>query len=388
MPFREVSKVQTRREFVTLALRPGANKSELCRRFGISRPTGDKWLERFAAEGVSGLEDRSRRPRSSPRRVSTSTEERVLQLREETGWGGRKIAARLRALGYSKVPSPSTVTDILRRHGRLQSSGRPPGPWQRFERAAPNELWQMDFKGHFAMDGGRCHPLTILDDHSRYAVCLQAMTNERGQGVQARLEATFRRYGVPDAFLVDNGSPWGARGPSRHTRLTVWLMRMGIGVMHSRPRHPQTLGKDERFHRTLKYELLERQRLATLSQCQWHFDRWRSRYNHDRPHEALQMQVPAHLYTQSRRSMPTTLPRIDYDAGEAVRKVQGKGEISFRGQVYCIGKAFRGHRVALRPTTSDGVLDVYFHRFRVASITLRSRRDQSADCVNDVSAHL
>jgi transposase InsO family protein len=279
-----------REEFARLALAPGANKSELCRRLGISRSNGHKWLKRYLAQGRAGLCDRSRRPQHSPRRTSPAVEGEVLRLREESNnaWGGRKIERVMHDGGWVEVPTPSTITEILRRHGKLEERRREhPGTYQRFERAAPNELWQMDFKGHFPLAHGRCHALTVLDDHSRYALTIAACPNEQDATVRAQLVAVFRRYGLPFAMLMDNGSPWGNAGDQPHTAFTVWLMRLGVAVTHCRPLHPQTQGKEERFHRSLKAEVLAGKSFRDLTACQHAFTRWRHVYNHERPHEAL-----------------------------------------------------------------------------------------------------
>ena len=221
MPFRAVSMMDRKREFVVFATAEGANLRELCRRFGISAPTAYKWLARYRREGLAGLMDRSRRPRVSPLQTPAAIEAKVLAVRERSNnaWGGRKIKRALEDWGEAGIPAASTITEILRRYDRLTEAGaaQHPGPWQRFERESPNELWQMDFKGHFAMHSGRCHPLTALDDHSRYNVCLEACANEQGSTVQSRLDRTFRRYGLPEAFFVDNGGPWGDAGGQRWT---------------------------------------------------------------------------------------------------------------------------------------------------------------------------
>ena len=175
-------------------------------------------------------------------------------------------------------------TEVLRRHGQLdpaESARRV--PLQRFERSAPNELWQMDFKGHIAMDRGRCHPLTVLDDHSRYSIGVIACANETEQTVKTHLTGLFRRHGLPSAMLADNGAPWGGSGVTGYTALEVWLMRVGIRLYHGRARHPQTQGKEERFHRTLDVELLQANRFADLTACQTAFDAFRHIYNTSPP---------------------------------------------------------------------------------------------------------
>jgi transposase InsO family protein len=372
MPWQEVSIMSLRKEFVLLASREGANLRALCRQFGISAKTGYKLLKRYQGEGEAGLEDRSRRPTSSPRRTPPEIEAAVVAVRDlHPAWGGRKLRARLDALGRTDLPSPSTITAILRRHDRLDvAKSVPPAAWQRFEHAAANDLWQMDFKGHFALREGRCHPLTVLDDHSRYAVCLRACANEQAGTVQAALTDTFRRYGLPWRMTMDNGSPWGDDGLNPYTTLTVWLLRLGIAVSHSRPYHPQTQGKDERFHRTLNAEVLAYAHFADQAAAQQRFDSWRSVYNLERPHQALGMQPPISRFRPSPRPFPETLPAIEYGPDDRVRKVQAKGELHYRGRAFNIGHAFHGYPVALRPSDQDGVLDVFFCQHRIACLNL------------------
>ena len=361
MPWQEVSTVSLRKEFVMLALQPGANHRELCRRFNISAKTGYKFLKRYREQGDQGLADRSRRPHRSPRRTAETIEQASVALYRQFGWGGRKLRRRLLDLGYTAVPSASTLTAILHRHGLIEpEKSSQHRAFVRFERARPNELWQMDFKGHFAIDNGRCHPLTVLDDHSRFSLALVACGNERTDTVKLALVRTFRRYGLPQCLLLDNGAPWSSMAPHRLTPLSVWLLRQGIALTRSRPRHPQTLGKDERFHRTLDYELIARQRFRSLTHCQHHFRRWQHTYNFERPHESLDMNVPAHRYQPSTRAYPETLPALDYDSGELVRRVQAQGEIFLHGRVYRIPDCLRGQHVALRPSDNEPRLNVFF----------------------------
>jgi transposase InsO family protein len=269
------------------------------------------------------------------------------------------------------VPAASTITDILRRHDLLdprEAAKHRAG--RRFAADAPNDLWQMDFKGHIALRHGRCHPLTVLDDHSRYSLAVEACGDERTGTVRGRLVALFRRYGLPWRLLADNGAPWGDAATD-DTTLTVWLLRLGITVSHGRPYHPQTQGKEERFHRTLKAELLAGETFADLAAAQAAFDRWRLSYNQERPHEALDLATPGSRYVPSPRPYPETLPAIEYGPDDAVRKVQYDGEVHFAGRVSRVSKAFRGERVAVRPTPTDGVWAVYFATHRIAQIDLR-----------------
>lgn len=380
MPWREVSVVDERREFVRLALQEGVNRRDLCRRFGIHPDTGYKWLGRLVGGGE--LTDCSRRPHSSPARTNALIEARIVALRDEhPAWGARKIAHCLEREGIS-CPAPSTVHAILRRHGRIVA---PPGgaaASERFERPAPNELWQMDFKGWVQLGNeGRCHPLTVVDDHSRFAVCLAACANERGQTVQAKLTTTFCHYGLPDCFFVDNGTPWGEPSGERWTRFSVWLLKLGIDVIHSRPYHPQSRGKNERFHRTLKAEVFAFRRFRDLAEVQHAFDRWREVYNFDRPHQGLDYDVPATRYRPSPRAMPNQLPQVEYDEQEIVRMVPTSNDyVRFKGARWKVPQAFRGERVAIRPSNTDGLYGVFFGAHQIATIDLTN-----AKSVGDVS---
>lgn len=374
MPWKECSTMSQRREFVTLALLHDRTFAELFDTYGISTKTGYKWLGRHREQGLAGLEDRSRRPHGSPNRTSEAMEDTILALRQQhPAWGGRKLRRRLTDLGHTRVPVPSTITEILRRHGQIhpeESAKRQ--AWQRFEHDAPNALWQMDFKGDFPVETGeRCYPLTVLDDHSRFSVGLQACPNQRAATVQPALTELFRRYGLPETLLMDNGPPWGHEG-TFYTRFAAWLIRLGVTVSYSRPYHPQTLGKDERFHRSLKHELLSRESFRDLVHCQQRFDHWQAIYNHQRPHDSLQLQVPATRYCCSSRAFPEQMDPIDYGPGALVRKVQHNGEISYRNRYVMLGRAFHGYPVALRYTDVDGVMDIYFCHQRIATLDVRT----------------
>ena len=372
MPWSEVSVMDQRREFVRLALQEGANRRDLCRRFGISADVGYKWLARWQA-GDRELSDRSRRPNTMPRRSEAVIEAQVLAVRDKhPAWGARKIAHCLKR-DQHPVPAASTVHQILCRNGRIKpSDNAPPSPGHRFEKEAPNLLWQMDFKGHMPLaNGTQCHPLTVVDDHSRYVLCLKACANEQRFTVQDHLTATFRRYGLPEAFYTDNGSPWGDTSGIRWTGLKVWLLKLGVRVVHARPRHPQARGKNERFHRTLKAEVFAMRRFRNLPDVQRAFDSWRLIYNLERPHQGLGMDVPASRFKPSCRAMPSRLPEVQYDSGEIVRTVSStRHYISFKGQMWKVPQAFAGERLAIRPLDGDGYYGIFFASWQVASIDL------------------
>lgn len=373
MPWEEVSVMSQRREFVRLAQGEGPNLRDLCRRFGISPTTGYKWLERFHSGGEAALADLPRRPHHSPRQTCPKMEELMLKVRDaHPAWGGRKLQAYVTAQGHRQVPSPSTITAILRRHGRIDpTEGAKHRAWQRFEHQEPNQLWQMDFKGHFALREGRCHPLTVLDDHSRFSLGLEACGDERTLTVHQRLTNIFRRYGLPERMVMDNGAPWGLDANHHHTLLTVWLLRLGIGVSHGRPYHPQTQGKDERFHRTLALEVLRGAIFQDLGHCQEAFDSWREVYNLERPHQALGMAVPASRYQVSPRPFPDQLPPVEYGTEDKVRRVQDQGWFTWKARNVKVSAAFKGMKVAIKPTTIDGLWDVFFMTNKLCQIDLR-----------------
>jgi transposase InsO family protein len=379
MPWQEVSIVEQRREMVLLANMEGANRREVFRRFGVSAQTGYKWLGRVAAG--AGLADRSRRPRHSPGQSAPELEAAILAVRDaHPSWGARKLAAVLVREGWVP-PAASTVHGILQRNGRIvpPAGGAPAAG--RFERPAPNELWQMDFKGRFRLGNGAwCHPLTVVDDHSRYALALEACTDETGATVRTRLTPVFHRYGLPAAMFVDNGTPWGSSNPEqRWTRFAVWLAKLGVELLHSRPYHPQSRGKNERFHRTLVAEVLDCRPLADLAQAQRAFAAWRSVYNSERPHQALDQQVPASRYRHSPRPMPDRIPEVAYDSGEIIRRVPtSKDYIAFKGRLWKVPRAFRGEQLAIRPNAVDGCYGVYFAAHKVADIDLRTKPHHNA----------
>jgi len=388
MPWKESSAMSLRIEFVRLAQRSELGMAELCRRFGISRETGYKWARRYAIDGVEGLSDRSRRPHRRARSTTAAIAQHVTALRREhPAWGGRKLRRRLQDAGVEDVPAASTITDILHREGLIDmgESGKHRA-FLRFESEAPNHTWQMDYKGHFPIGTGRCHPLTVLDDHSRFALGLIACDNERTETVQQALIALFRVYGLPWRFLTDNGPPWGDGGGPGFTALTVWLMRLDIAVSHGRPYHPQTQGKDERFHRTLNAELLRDNAFRDQADSQRAFDAWRKVYNHERPHEALEMAVPASRYKISTRSYQEQLPALDYDSGVVVRKVGEGGRFTYKGRKYSFPKAFDGYPIGLRMTATEDLMDILFGHHVILQLNLRS--GIATKPVKDVSAHL
>ena len=373
MPWREVSVMGERGEFVRLAMLEGANRRELCRRFGISPEVAYKWLARRAA-GEEDLRDRSRRPLNSPGRSSDALEAAVLSVRDaHPAWGARKIERVLSQQGKATA-AVSTIHAILRRHDRIGVPTSPGKAYRRFEKEAPNLLWQMDFKGWVRLgDGSVCHPLTVIDDHSRYVPCLKACADQKGLTVKAHLQTCFRKYGLPQAFFVDNGNPWSdSQSVDRWTKFEVWLLKLGVGLVRSTPYHPQSRGKNERFHRTLDNEVFALRPIKNFDHVQQAFDEWRDVYNHERPHEGIGQNTPSSRYRPSPRPLPERLPEPEYDAGEIVRTVASKSYIRFNGRSFRVPKAFCGERLAVRPLDRDGRFGLFFASHHVADIDLTS----------------
>lgn len=380
MVWRETSVLDQRLEFCTLASLEGANVAALCRAFGISRQTGYVWLSRY--HKGEALADRSRRPASSPSRCDDATEAAIVALRDaHPAWGARKIVRRMQDMMQNTgqdtgqlPPAPSSVHAVLRRHGRIHPVPGGPRATGRFERDAPNQLWQMDFKGRTRLACGTwCHALTVIDDHSRFAVALRACTNEQYLTVRGHLETALRHHGLPEAIYTDNGNPWGTGIPGQWTRLRVWLLKLGIRVIHARPYHPQGRGKNERFHRALKAEVFALAPLRGLEATQQAFDTWRHLYNHMRPHQGLDMAVPASRWTPSPRSFPQRLPEPEYDDAEIVRRVSStKAYVHFKGRQWSVPAAFCTERLAIRPLSTDGLYGVFFGATKVASINLNT----------------
>ena len=377
MCWKESDRVSLRAEFVRLASADGANRSQLCVRFGISRKTGYKWLSRWTEEGDDGLADRSRRPNESPGKTTAAMERCVLKVRQRhPSWSGRKIRRRLQDQGVESPPSASTITAILHRHGCIdEAESAKRQAYGSFERATPNELWQVDFKGEFSLSSGSlCYPLTILDDHSRYSLGVLACSNQKRETVQNHFRHVFDRYGLPRAIYVDNGNPWGTQVQGfSQTRFTAWLLRHDVTVIHGRPYYPQGRGKIERFHRTLKLEVLQGRQFSSLEETQVEFDTWRSVYNQERPHESLDLGVPSTRYRVSDRSFREATEAFEYGDRFVVRRTQHRGQLSFRGTKYRVSEAFSGDSIGLAPSAKDGIWDVYYCRHRIGRLNERTK---------------
>ena len=349
--------------FVAQVKAGGSTMSELCRQFQISRPTGYKWLRRYEAVGsFSALKEESRRPHCSPRRIDERIEKRIIQLRQETGWGAkklRKILQRDEGIEIGRM----TVNRILDRNGLLREEDRHPQATQRFEMERPNELWQMDFKGQFLMKKGSCYPLSVLDDHSRYVLGLVALSRPNHDNVEPALIGIFQQYGLPDAMLMDHGSPWWTTASGHGlTRLSVMLIEQGIHLKYSRIRHPQTQGKVEKWHDTLRRAVRHQGEPHNMHGWSELFERIRQQYNHVRPHEGIQDQVPADRYRVSAKVYREHPREWEYPAGSIVKRIGRQGELHWHGHIYFISEALHKRRVRVEPIGSK-LLVSYRHMY-------------------------
>jgi transposase InsO family protein len=346
MPWKAMEVNEQRVRFVVSASLGDRPISGLCAEYGISRPTGYLWLKRYREGGVAAIAERSRRPEHSPTRTSAELERRVILLRQcYPDWGARKLAVLLGRQGIS-VPA-STVHRILLRHDLVRDQDRHSPAVKRFERERPNQLWQMDFKGPKNWPHA-IGPLSVIDDHSRYLIALAATGGLDGSLVQKRLELAFEQCGVPEAMLMDHGTPWwNWQSFSGRTQLSLWLMRQGIQLCWSGIGHPQTQGKVERFHGSLQRALDCRG--APSGNLQAWLDGFRREHNYIRPHQALGMQTPAQLWQPSPRRYNPAPPTWEYPQGAWTLKVDCQGTVDIAGRRWRIGKTLAGERVHIQP---------------------------------------
>jgi transposase InsO family protein len=364
-----------RMRFVMWASRPGTTMREACEEFKISRPTGYQWLRRYKVGGIAGVAEKSRRPLHSPRQTAVEIEQRVVELRQQRpDWGARKLQV---LLAREKIALPVvTVHRILLRRGLVRAQDRFHTAVQRFERGAANQLWQMDFKSPVGWDAP-VGPLSVLDDHSRYAIALQRTGSTQGEPVKQRLIEAFQRCGMPEEMLMDHGTPWwNMKAAAGWTWLTVWLMRQGIQLHFSGYRHPQTQGKIERFHGALAAAMKRRGMPASEEQQLW-LDEFRQEYNYVRPHEALQMKTPAAVWSKSARPYQPNPTAWEYEARAEVRKISTQGHLRTAGRRWEISRALVGEWVQL--IRVDERILVYYCRSLVRELDLVTQRSTAVD---------
>lgn len=374
MAWEERTVEKMREEFVRRVLAQERSKAALCREYGISRVTGDKWIERF--QSGETMADRSRAPHTIPGRVPAETEAEIVRIRRMyPALGAVKLRKIMQDAGCTELPCARTFNNIFARNGLIEpEASQAATPYRRFEKSAPNEMWQADFKGHFPMeDGYRCHPLNIIDDCSRFNLCIEALTNETFDAVKPVMNRLFQEFGLPFSFLCDNGNPWGTAQRLGYTQFEVWLMELGILTLHGSVRHPQTQGKEERFNRSFTRECLKGKTFTDRKHAQTCFDEYRTFYNEVRPHCALELDVPSARYSPSNRPMPDRIEEWEYGSEYKLSKVRGTGYFNYKGQSYFLSEAFAGKQIAVRESHLPGQITLVFRQFKIGRIHLDSK---------------
>jgi transposase InsO family protein len=376
MPWLETSPVDQRERFITDHQCGLYAMTELCARYGISRKSGYKWLDRFAEEGRRGLQDRSRAPHHCPHRISRDVAQLLCAARRaHPSWGPEKLLDWLKPR-YAGVPWPavSTAGDLLARRGLVKKRRRrrphqhpgvvPPTT------TAPNDLWTADFKGQFrTRDGIYCYPLTIADQHTRYLLACQGLRSTKGRDVQPIFEQAFRTFGLPQAIRTDNGVPFATSGIHGLSQLNVWWLRLGIQHQRILPAHPQQNGAHERLHKTLKAGAILPPR-GTLAAQQRAFNTFRTEYNEERPHETLGGRPPGTLYRASPRAYPEHPPPLDYPGHFLVKRVTNAGTFRLKHRLVFIANALKQHPIGLEEV-ADGIWSIYFGRVLLARLDER-----------------
>jgi putative transposase len=384
MPWSLESPLDLKTRFVSDYVRLIGSFTELCSRYGISRKTGYKWVERYHLLGLTGLEERSRRPHTCPSRVDPKVEAWILeQRRRHPSLGGKKLLTLLRGEHpLWDLPSRASVSRILKRHGMVKlrrrrslPSGHPGKPVS--EMNAPNVLWAADFKGHFRLGDGRvCYPLTVTDCYSRFLLACYALLSPNLQETWNCFSKIFREYGLPQAIRTDNGNPFAGTGLGRLSVLSVWWMRLGITPQLIQPGHPEQNGRHERMHRTLKEGTLRPPAYSSGAQ-QRRFDEFREFFNFKRPHEALGQRTPGALYRPSRNSFPAPMEPIRYPAHYERRYVRPDGMIEWEGRSVHITTVLQGQCVGLEPITRNR-WTAYFAALKLGTIEPDSQRIEPA----------
>jgi transposase InsO family protein len=352
--------------FVLLAQTDRFTITDLCEQFGISRKTAYKHLERYALNGLKGLQPRTHRPHTCPHRTDVDIEKLILDERRlHRTWGPRKLQMVLQTKhGIESPPAHSTIGEILRRNGMSARRRRKPGAYCASNdglRAPtqPNHVWTVDFKGYFNLGNHqRCDPLTVCDRYSHYILACRAQPNQQYGNTLRTFRKLMRQAGLPEIIRCDLGSPFASNGLGRLSSLSIWWIDQGIQVEFMRPASPQENGSHERMHRDLKAEATA-PASANLAAQQRRFERWRHDYNHNRPHAALGMQTPAHFYQPSVRRLNENDRPMSYGSDYETKIVSSSGHVCHEGKNYHMGAAFAGKPAGLRRNDA-GHTEIYY----------------------------
>ena len=366
MPWGNKTVEEQRKEFVN-ASKVYRNMSAICREFGITRKTGYKWIER--SKEKEELSDRSHARKTITNKTSEAVERLILEVRSENpAWGGKTIRKVLANEGHANLPCAKTVSNVLKRNGCIsEQESLKHTAYVRYEKERCNQMWQTDFKGDFRlMDGTRCYPLDILDDHSRFAIKVEAKADTRG--ITVHFKEAFCEYGVPESVLSDNGAQF-AGFKQGYTQFEKWMMNHDVLPIHGRIHHPQTQGKIERFHRTMKEELLKYNQFENIADVSEKLMQWREKYNNIRPHEALGLKCPAQVYTPSSRVYSDEVESFEYGGQHHIIKVNSWGYVRFdKWQVY-LSETMRGEYIEFRPGEDGESFFACYRNFKIAEFS-------------------
>lgn len=379
MPWKETCAMNERLKFVADNLEQDQSISELCRHYGISRPTAYKWIERYDQFGPEGLLEKGCAPKHHPNQTPADIEAKLVALKNKyRKWGPRKLLTRLKKKEpHVSWPALSTAGAILKRRGltipRKHRARTPPYQGLCHTGATPNDVWAADFKGWFkTRDGHRVDPLTITDWFSRYLICCQAVESTKGLPVKMQFERAFREYGMPWAIRTDNGPPFASIGLGGLSRLSVWWIRLGIWPERIRPGHPEENGRHERMHKTLKEYTIKPPCYTACAQ-QMVFNRFQQEYNEERPHESLEMQTPSEWYQTSDRTFPNRLPEIEYGHDFVIRRVRSDGQIKWQGKMLFMSESLIGEFVGLRKM-DDEIWTIHFGPLVLATYSSQNQK--------------
>ncbi len=379
MPWNETNAVEDRKAFIEAWKTQRFSKSELCRRFGVSRKTGRKWIDRVVVEGQVGLEDRSRSAHHRPNQTPESIVRALLKVKHQhPDWGPVTVVNWLRRnKPRQNWPAPSTTGEIFKRHGLVKPRNRrhrtPPHTEPLRHAIKPHSLWSADFKGQFKMGNGKlCYPLTVTDNCSRFLITCQGLYSIALDPVKKHYKRAFRRWGLPQAIRTDNGWPFASPTLGGLNALSIWLLKLDVMPERMTPGHPEQNPRHERMHRTLKAASINPPKF-NLSAQQRSFNRFRKDYNYERPHQSLDNKCPGDLFGISSRPFADRLPEVEYPGSCQVRRVRTDGSIKWAGQLLYASTALAGEPLGFKPIGND-LWQVYFARLVLGVLDQRLRR--------------
>jgi transposase InsO family protein len=379
MPWKTVKPMDQKIQIISDWLSEQYCKIDLSKKYCISRPTVDKWINRYLKIGLDGLKDLKREPKNKHQKTPEQIIQRIIEFKTNNyKRGPKKIYSQLtKEQPKIKWPSPSTIGYWLKKHGLTI-------PRKRFKRVAPynepfihckepNDVWSADYKGQFlTKDKYQCYPLTISDNYSRYLIKCQGLRGPRHNETREVFKRAFREKGLPKAIRTDNGTPFSTPSISGLSRLSIWWIELGIIPERIEKGCPQQNGRHERMHRTLKYETLDR-KAKNIKEQQKQFDLFQEDYNYHRPHEALGQRTPSDYYQGSQRPYVETPKKPDYGAEFNIRKVRNKGEILFEGRRLFLTNLLSHKYVGLKQI-SDECWDIYYYACPIAVLSLRKNK--------------